>query len=59
MSAQIEEVVASAESLNAMADQLDALVSRFNLAGVATDRPAGATVVPRRRATDWQVDRVA
>ena len=59
MSAQIEEVVASAESLNAMADQLDALVSRFNLAGVAADRPVGATVVPRRRSTDWQVDRVA
>jgi hypothetical protein len=35
-----------------MADQLDALVSRFNL-----DDPAGqlapGSVVPRRRSTDW------
>jgi len=57
MSAQAEEVVASAQSLAAMAAQLDALVARFRLEAGTGSRAAagtGATVVQRRRASDWK-----
>ncbi|MHB8960862.1 MAG: hypothetical protein ACYDAN_14720, partial [Candidatus Limnocylindrales bacterium] len=56
MSAQAEEVVASAATLADMASQLDALVARFKLEHHAAS-PAGhplATVVQRRRQDDWQ-----
>ena len=58
MSAQAEEVVASAASLAEMARGLDALVARFRLdAGQSTASSAaaaGSTLVPRRRASDWE-----
>jgi methyl-accepting chemotaxis protein len=53
MSAQAEQVVASAAALAQMAAALDELVARFKLqAGETT--PLG-NVIPRRRASDWQV----
>ena len=51
MSAQAEEVVASATSLAAMADELDEVVARFKLA--TTDgqaAPAPVSVLEHRRA---------
>jgi hypothetical protein len=53
MSAQAEEVVASAATLSEMAQQLDELVARFRLrSGEAID---SSKVIQRRRASDWQV----
>jgi hypothetical protein len=63
MSAQAEEVVASAATLADMAAGLDALVARFVLEGQAarggtkggakgSAKPSGE-VVQRRRAADW------
>ena len=53
MSAQAEEVVALAASLAEMAAALDELVAGFRLgAGEAIVR---GNVIPRRRASDWQV----
>jgi hypothetical protein len=60
MSAQAEEVVASAAVLADMAQQLDGMVARFKLAAGAAVASAGAQgtaggqVVQRRRAADWQ-----
>ena len=53
MSAQAEEVVASAASLAEMAQGLDELVARFRLQ--AGDSAVAANVIPRRRASDWQM----
>jgi len=53
MSAQAEEVVASAGSLAQMADELDEVVARFVLES-GTEEAAPATVVTRRRASDWE-----
>jgi methyl-accepting chemotaxis protein len=53
MSAQAEEVVASAATLAEMAQQLDELVARFRLG--SGDAPVPVNVIPRRRASDWQV----
>jgi hypothetical protein len=59
MSAQAEEVVASAATLAEMAQQLDALVARFKLeqasarAAAAAPARGGAEVIQRRRAADW------
>lgn len=53
MSAQAEEVVASAAALAEMAQGLDELVSRFRLE--ASPPQANCNVIPRRRASDWQV----
>jgi hypothetical protein len=55
MSAQAEEVVASASTLADMAAQLDGLVAKFKLEG-QTVRQAGRTpanLVQRRRQDDW------
>jgi hypothetical protein len=53
MSAQAEEVVASAATLAEMAAGLDEIVGRFKLR--STDAPVRAgNVIPRRRASDWQ-----
>ena len=54
MSAQAEEVVASAASLAEMARTLDALVARFRLEAEGSAAAAGGTLVPRRRASDWE-----
>ncbi|MGD0123091.1 MAG: hypothetical protein ABSC46_11090 [Candidatus Limnocylindrales bacterium] len=51
MSAQAEEVVASAVTLAEMAQGLDELVARFRLRANAPEAPAN--VIPRRRASDW------
>lgn len=53
MSAQAEEVVASAATLSEMAQQLDELVARFRLQ--AGDAAAPTKVIQRRRASDRQV----
>jgi len=53
MSAQAEEVVASAATLAEMAQQLDELVARFRLG--SGDAAVPVNVIPRRRASDWQV----
>ncbi len=53
MSAQAEEVVASAASLAHMAAALDELVARFRLE--SGESAALGNVIPRRRASDWQV----
>ena len=53
MSAQAEEVVASAATLSEMAQGLDELVARFRLQ--SGDPAVAANVIPRRRASDWQV----
>ena len=53
MSAQAEEVVASAATLAEMAAQLDELVARFRLK--STDGVGPANLIQRRRASDWQV----
>ena len=53
MSAQAEEVVASAATLAEMAAQLDELVARFRLK--STDGVSPANLIQRRRASDWQV----
>jgi methyl-accepting chemotaxis protein len=53
LSAQADEVVASAASLEEMAAGLDQLVRRFRLD--VTDQVQPGNVVPRRRASDWQV----
>ena len=53
MSAQAEEVVASAASLAQMASNLDDLVARFRLQ--AGEPVAAGNVIPRRRASDWQL----
>ncbi len=53
MSAQAEEVVASASSLAEMAQGLDELVARFRLS--AGDPEITGNVIPRRRASDWQL----
>jgi hypothetical protein len=62
MSAQAEEVVASASTLADMASQLDGLVARFVLENQdrrGAKAPAGrggkadANVVQRRRSADW------
>jgi hypothetical protein len=53
MSAQAEEVVASAATLSEMAQQLDELVARFRLRSGDTAGPVN--VIQRRRARDWQV----
>jgi methyl-accepting chemotaxis protein len=56
MSAQAEEVSASAQALSDMADGLDAIVGRFQLASrsAAAAAEPGSTIVPRRRAGDWR-----
>ncbi|HEX7490391.1 MAG TPA: methyl-accepting chemotaxis protein [Candidatus Limnocylindrales bacterium] len=54
MSAQAEEVVASAATLAEMAQGLDELVARFRLSG--GDPVAAGNIIPRRRATDWQIN---
>ena len=53
MSAQAEEVVASATTLAEMAQGLDELVARFRLQ--EGDPVTSGNVIPRRRASDWQV----
>ena len=53
MSAQADEVVASAKSLQEMADSLEELVGRFRLD--VTDEVSPGNVIPRRRASDWQM----
>ena len=53
MSAQAEEVVASAASLAEMAAALDELVARFRLQ--AGEPMVLGNVIPRRRASDWQM----
>jgi len=55
MSAQAEEVVASASTLADIAGQLDSLVARFKLEGQATKARTSASnnVVQRRRSADW------
>jgi methyl-accepting chemotaxis protein len=53
MSAQAEEVVASAASLAEMAAALDELVARFRLE--AGEPTVPGNVIPRRRASDWQM----
>jgi methyl-accepting chemotaxis protein len=53
MSAQAQEVVASAATLAEMAQALDELVARFRLE--AGDAIVAGNVIPRRRASDWQV----
>jgi methyl-accepting chemotaxis protein len=53
MSAQAEEVVASAASLAEMAAALDELVARFRLQ--AGEPMVLGNVIPRRRASDWQI----
>jgi methyl-accepting chemotaxis protein len=53
MSAQAQEVVASAATLAEMAQALDELVARFRLE--AGDTIVAGNVIPRRRASDWQV----
>ncbi|MEI7744657.1 MAG: hypothetical protein WCK58_13030, partial [Chloroflexota bacterium] len=58
MSAQAEEVVASAATLADMAAQLDTLVARFVLEGQAAKgkgkgKGKGDNVVQRRRPADW------
>jgi methyl-accepting chemotaxis protein len=52
MSAQAQEVVASAATLAAMAKGLDELVAHFRLQ--AGEPVASGTIIPRRRASDWQ-----
>ena len=53
MSAQAEQVVASAATLAEMAQGLDELVARFRLE--SGESAATGNVIPRRRASDWQV----
>ena len=57
MSAQAQEVVASAATLADMAAQLDTLVARFKLEGqgarTGARTKASDNVVPRRRQGDW------
>jgi uncharacterized protein with beta-barrel porin domain len=53
MSAQAEEVVASAATLSEMAQGLDELVARFRLQ--SGDPAVAGNVIPRRRASDWQI----
>jgi hypothetical protein len=46
-------VVASAASLEEMAATLDELVTRFRLS--SSDQIRAGNVIPRRRASDWQM----
>jgi len=53
MASQAQEVVASAATLAEMARGLDELVARFRLR--AGESVVAGNMIPRRRATDWQV----
>jgi methyl-accepting chemotaxis protein len=57
MSSQAEEVVAAAASLAEMASQLGELVARFRLR--AGDPQMAGNVIPRRRASDWELPTAA
>jgi hypothetical protein len=54
MSAQAEEVVASATSLADMARGLDEIVARFRIATDSGTRSAGSTISLMDRASAWE-----